>query len=66
MRKNMTDLEQLLANAKRVPLTDEENELFKHGNYLKAIQIISERTKIPLSSGRVAHAPAIKCLLIVD
>jgi len=62
----MADLEQLLANAKRIPVTDEEAELFRHGNPAKAVAMISERTKIPLSSGRVAFAPAIKCLLVVD
>lgn len=62
----MDALEQLFANAKRIPVTDEENELFKLGEPGRAIHMISERTGIPLSSGRVAYAPTIKCLLIVD
>jgi hypothetical protein len=66
MRKIMTNLEQLLLTAQRVPMTDEEAELFAHGHHIKAIKMISERTKIPLSSGRVAFAPALKCLLIID
>jgi hypothetical protein len=56
---------QLLENAKRIALTDEENTNFAV-NPSKMIAQISERTGIPLSSGRVAHAPALKCLLVVD
>jgi hypothetical protein len=59
------DLKNLLDNAKRIPLTDEENEYFPIApNYWAAK--ISERTGIPLSSGRIAHAPSLKCLLVVD
>jgi len=54
-----------LNNAKRIALTDEENDRF-HSNPEYWIAEISERTGIPLSSGRVAHAPAMKCLLVVD
>ncbi len=54
-----------LNNAKRIELTDEENFWFpRNPGYWVAK--ISERTGIPLSSGRVAHAPAMKCLLVVD
>ncbi len=58
-------LRNLLENAKRIALTDEENKYFETdpGYYVAKI---SERTGIPLSSGRVAHAPALKCLLVVD
>jgi hypothetical protein len=59
-------VEEALNNAKRIPVTDEEDELFKAGKHVRAIARISERTGIPLSSGRVAYAPAIKCLLVVD
>jgi hypothetical protein len=59
------DLANLLNNAKRIPLTDEENrEFHKSPSYWTAK--ISERTGIPLSSGRVAHASEMKCLLVVD
>lgn len=59
-------LEETLMNAKRIPVTDEEAELFRAEKHVRAIARVSERTGIPLSSGRVAYAPAIKCLLIVD
>ena len=62
----MDTLEQLLAKAKRIPVTNEEDQLFKNKEPAKAIAMVSERTGIPLSSGRVAYAPTIKCLLIVD
>ena len=55
-----------LENAVRIPVTDDEDKLFKRGEAALAINMVSERTRIPLSSGRVAYAPAIKCLLIVD
>jgi hypothetical protein len=59
------ELHNRLNNAKRIALTDQENrELPLNPAYW--IAKISERTKIPLSSGRVAHAPAMKCLLVVD
>lgn len=62
----MVTLEQLIAEAKRIPVTDEEDRLFRHNEPGRAIAMVSERTGIPLSSGRVAYAPTIKCLLIVD
>lgn len=62
----MVTLEQLIAEAKRIPVTDEEDRLFQQGDPSKAIAMISERTGIPLSSGRVAYAPQIKCILVVD
>ncbi len=61
----MKTFEQLLESAKRIALTDEENRQFP-SNPSRVIQQVSERTGIPLSSGRIAHAPAIKCLLVVD
>jgi hypothetical protein len=62
----MVTLEQLIAEAKRIPVTNEEDRLFRNKEPSKAIAMISERTGIPLSSGRVAYAPTIKCLLVVD
>lgn len=59
-------LEETLNSAKRIPVTEDEAELFKAGKHVRAIARVSERTGIPLSSGRVAYAPAIKCLLVVD
>jgi hypothetical protein len=61
----MDTLEQLLAKAKRIPVTEDEHEMMNH-NPSWAITMVSERTGIPLSSGRVAYAPTIKCLLVVD
>jgi len=58
-------LHERLNNAKRIALTDEENKSF-HLDPPWWCAKISERTGIPLSSGRVAHAPAMKCLLVVD
>ncbi len=55
----------LLNNAKRIALTDEENKAFSSNPPYWTAKI-SERTGIPLSSGRIAHAPAMKCLLVVD
>ncbi len=61
----MKTMQQLLDSAKRIALTDEENrEFHKAPGWWTAK--ISERTGIPLSSGRIAHAPALKCLLVVD
>jgi len=69
MSRTIPDLQGALRDrlnkAKRIALTDEENIGFSEApNYWTAK--ISERTGIPLSSGRVAHAPAMKCLLVVD
>ena len=58
-------LRELLNNAKAVALTDEENKNFAN-NPGYWIAKISERTKIPLSSGRVAHDPVNKRLLVVE
>ncbi len=58
-------LQNKLNNAKRIELTDEEN-LYFASDPGRWIAKISERTGIPLSSGRIAHAPAMKCLLVVD
>jgi hypothetical protein len=59
------NLEQMLNNAKKIALTDEENMMFST-NYRRAIEKVSERTGINLASGRVAHAPAMKLLMVVD
>jgi hypothetical protein len=61
-------LQERLNNAKRIPLTNEENMILAHNSSAIGwvIAKVSERTGIPLSSGRVAHAPALKCLLVVD
>ena len=59
------ELHDRLNNAKRIPLTKEEN-IGIQLNPPYWIAKVSERTGIPLSSGRVAHAPAMKCLLVVD
>ncbi len=58
-------LQDKLNSAKRIELTDEENSHF-HLDPGWWTAKVSERTGIPLSSGRVAHAPAMKCLLVVD
>ena len=59
------ELHDRLNNAKRIALTDEENIGFPFDPGWWTAKI-SERTGIPLSSGRIAHAPAMKCLLVVD
>ena len=63
----------LLQNAKPIALTDEEDEGFRTmnqaRNYAKLgwwITKVSERTQIPLSSGRVAYDGVGKRLLVVD
>ncbi len=65
MNDNQAALHDRLNDAKRIALTDEENMLFASDPGWWCAKI-SERTGIPLSSGRVAHAPAMKCLLVVD
>lgn len=65
MEDTQTALRERMNNAKRIELTDEENENFSKAPGWWTAKI-SERTGIPLSSGRIAHAPAMKCLLVVD
>jgi hypothetical protein len=65
MTDSQAALRDRLNSAKRVVLTDEENKMFA-SNPPYWMAKISERTGVPLSSGRVAHAPAMKCLMVVD
>lgn len=63
-----------LDNAKKIALTDEECGTFESFNrgvasvtaLQKRIAAVSERTGIPLSSGRIAYDSVGKCLLVVD
>jgi hypothetical protein len=63
-----------LGKAKRIALTAEEANTFESFNRgvcsLQAVQkriaAVSERTGIPLSSGRIAFDSVGKCLLVVD
>ena len=71
--ENTERMTQLLHNAKPIALTDEEHEGFMAMNKRRdwtnlgrLVAKISERTGIPLSSGRVAHDAVNKRLLVVD
>jgi hypothetical protein len=63
-----------LDRAKKIVLTDEECGTFDSFNrgvcslttLQKRIAAVSERTGIPLSSGRIAYDSVGKCLLVVD
>jgi len=66
-------MKRLLDNAKKIKLTDEEHEAFMLMNRTRdftnagrIIAKVSERTGIPLSSGRIAHDAVGKLLLVVD
>ncbi len=65
MTDSQAALHDRLNNAKRIALTDEENREFPKAPGWWTAKI-SERTGIPLSSGRIAHSPTMKCLLVVD
>jgi hypothetical protein len=71
--ENHDRMQHLLQNAKTVLLTTEENAGFvamnkrrDWTNLPRLVAKISERTGIPLSSGRIAHDEFNKRLLIVD
>ena len=71
--ENRERTKQLLDNAKAITLTDEEHAGFEAMNRRRdwtnlgrLIAKVSERTGIPLSSGRVAHDAVNKRLLVVD
>ena len=73
MSETRDRMKQLLDGAKRVALTDEENEMFaamnRHRNWENLgymIAKVAERTGLELQSGRVAYDAVMKQLLVVD
>lgn len=70
----MNRVKRALDNAKAIALTEEECATFENFNrgtvalstMQKRIAAVSERTGIPLSSGRIAYDSVGKRLLVVD
>ena len=62
----MTKLEQLLANARQIPVTEEEHLLFSTNSSNRAVSSIRKRIGDPLACDVMAYAFSHKCLFIVD
>lgn len=62
----MTKLEQLLANAREIPVTDEEHLLFATNRSVNAVTAVRQRIKEPLACDVMAYAFNTKTLFVVD